>query len=917
MKFYKKHRDNRGLTLIELVVAVAISVIAVGAIWQFILVSTRAYESQKAESELQQEVQQTMNQMQNLLIDTNRAVAYYYEDGADYVQLSSDYDAPKDASKRLEIYNDNTAAHLVWDKDEQEIIYKETTKDKAESTSDTDWESAVLAEGVEELAVDVSQVEEKQVLKLKLSFIRNDKTYTATRSIAMRNSIITTGDVDDIYGEETTVIKPMIVIKAVDNNILYRRDSHTFEATVSNSDDKVILWTIQGQTSEDTYMNITTGEIVIGALEKADQITVIATLESDRTVNSIYRFAVGDPTAPTVEIKDERGDGAKGEDIDPPIDTEELIINALCGEEYKIPILADIKPAEYSHKWTFIPCTNGAAVDAEIIVKRDSTGGLQEYLVVGENQTEDFWLRADVVSNEANNGSDLCYVNVIPPVPEIQVQYEEEVDGNVQTKTAYEDVTLYGGTNVEISALWTSSIATEEHPFGYSENIFNEHDIEWTITALNGTEVVEVTKDVQDADGVVKAFTQVPFYGADSIEITAVSQKYTNVTFPKITITLKKPELTLYTYQLEEVTEITSSGETKTVVNQIPVTEDMELEFYKQVQLVPEYVGGRVDNLEWTVTLKNRVTDEVTGPIVINKIDEDGTVTWNTATTKFNGQNMVGKEVTVTVREKEASDSVQASATFKVKCAKECDLKVNEGNGLDTILNKPEANVKKYDYLQLGYDFKSNFDKLNSTKAGKAEDYIGNYAFLSSIDYEGDIAISSYYIQNMNSGLMDTSQLNYIMKATIKNDNSILFKPQIPASTTNINDIKSIVYDIDDKNTGEHVCFIKLDMTVANYYAAKSIQSGRGTSMIAYVAYYSPIPNEKLTQTTESEEMKFCNYYGWDVMSEKNASLDYADLSPVMYKCVYKEEGFLFWKKWYIYIYDNGNKEYEYKGTYS
>ena len=36
--------NNKGLTLVELMVAVAISVVVVGAIWQFMLISTRTYE---------------------------------------------------------------------------------------------------------------------------------------------------------------------------------------------------------------------------------------------------------------------------------------------------------------------------------------------------------------------------------------------------------------------------------------------------------------------------------------------------------------------------------------------------------------------------------------------------------------------------------------------------------------------------------------------------------------------------------------------------------------------------------------------------------------------------------------------------------------------------------------------------------
>ena len=53
----KIQTDNRGLTLIELVVALSICMIILGSIWQFIITSTKTYSSQKDNVDLQVEVQ--------------------------------------------------------------------------------------------------------------------------------------------------------------------------------------------------------------------------------------------------------------------------------------------------------------------------------------------------------------------------------------------------------------------------------------------------------------------------------------------------------------------------------------------------------------------------------------------------------------------------------------------------------------------------------------------------------------------------------------------------------------------------------------------------------------------------------------------------------------------------------------------
>jgi len=905
MKFRKKSRDNRGLTLVELIVTVAVSAIVVGAIWSFVLISSRSYESSKTEAELQQEVQQTMNHVQNLLIDTNKAVAYFYqEEDASFTQISSDYDTPKDATKRLEVYNDDTVGHLVWDKENQEIEYKEGLK--ADLADQTKWESAVLAKGVESFAIDASQVEKKNVLKVKMSFVRNNKTYTATRNIALRNSIINTGNTDDIYTETAGVEKPLIVVSGVDGDILYPRDSHIFTATITNAADTTLLWTIQGQKSDDTNMNITTGELVIGATETADEITVIATLESDRTVNGIYKFAVGDPTAPTVELKDERPEEEKGLHIPAPIDTEELVINALCGEEYRIPILADVKPADYSHKWSFIPVNEGDKINAKIEVERDMTGERQEYLVVDENQATDFWLRVDVVSNEVDNGYDLCYVNVIPPEPEIYVDYGSGIAKN-------EDLTLYGGTEVSIYAVWTGTVATDENPFGYSRNIFDKHYLEWTITTYNGTQTVSVKTDRQAAEDYVKAFTQMPYYGADKVTITAASEKYMNIAFPTITINVDEPVLSMKGYEVEYAEETNDSGNTLTVENKTELVKDKEVALYQDLQFVPEYYGGRMDNLGWTVTFKDRTTGTVVGPIDVDKslVNSDAIFACNTVKTLFNNKRMFGQEVTVTVYEKNAPN-VKASVTFTVKNAKACDEAVTGTN----------ANLKTYDYLQPSADFNKKKDYKGNEVAGK---YIANYGFVIPVDYEGEFKVSDYQVVYTDGTIGTNADIEYLIEAKANNDsNIVLFQPKVFKDESNSKNIQSIIYDIDDMHTREHICYIKLNMTLSNYNVPIKEKSGWGTNTVGYVAYYSPILRSSLEKKNSpyTREMNFINHYGYNQMSKTSPDdiVDlYPSLQPVSITCKYVyDNGIIFgWGAgWELSIYETGKTDPIYNAEY-
>lgn len=896
MKLNKKKRNNKGFTLVELIVTMAVSAIVIGAIWQFVLVSTRSYENSKADAELQQEVQQTMNQVQNLLIDTNKAVAYYYDESEDdsgvYKAIANDYDDPRDASKRLEVYNNSTKGELVWDKAEKEILYRETDDVTGESA---EWESAVLAEGIESFAVDVSQVEEKQVLKVKVDFSRNNKTYTATRNIALRNDIVNPTNTDDLYEDGETVKKPSITIEGVTENKLFQRDKHQFVANIHNTHETELLWTIQGQTSDDTFINISTGEIVIGATEAVGgEITVIATLEADRTVNGIYKFNVGDAAAPTVTIVDERRvEGAEpatwGGHIPSPKDTDELVISALCGEEYKIPILADVQPDEYSHKWTFVALDGKSKVNAKIVTKRAGTQ-LQDYLVVENNQVEDFWLKADVVSNEEDNGEDFCYVNVIPPEPTIKIN-GEAVEGTI---------TLPGGSDVTLGAEWDTLDTANGEVFGYDAGIVNAgNNLTWTITKIQTTtsgETKTTNTYTHATTDIVNEFNKIPYYDADRIEITAKSSMYPNVVFDKVIINVDKPliELKMYEVQNEE-----GSTSTKT-----PIAEGATVAKYKWMQFETTYEGGNVANLGWKVSFNGGTAYEVpaSGSGENAKYKDNGTAVWNTVKTLFGSQRMFGKTVTVTVYDKAAPYSVQDSVTFTVEGATACNLDINSAN----------ANVITRNYIHPNKAFYGNTD------AGVVGDqYISNYGFVVNVDNTKKFTVGPQKV--IKNGNVTTISTNLMDISTDEAKGTITFIPAELGSDSNVDGITSIIYDINDYYTDEHICFIRLNITLSNHNGwIKDAKLGEDEK-VGYVALYSTVTKSTLDSQKKNlvgqkeyngtyTSPAFCNYYGWSFMSQKHTDINYETLTPVSYTCSFEHK--YMWDevkyKWHMKVNESG-----------
>ena len=69
--------DNKGFTLVELLVGIAIVAIVGGLIGTFLIFSTRTYGKVTDEADLQEDAQILLSQMDNYIIDTDSALRYY------------------------------------------------------------------------------------------------------------------------------------------------------------------------------------------------------------------------------------------------------------------------------------------------------------------------------------------------------------------------------------------------------------------------------------------------------------------------------------------------------------------------------------------------------------------------------------------------------------------------------------------------------------------------------------------------------------------------------------------------------------------------------------------------------------------------------------------------------------------------
>lgn len=184
----KVRKNNRGFTLVELLVSTAILGIIAVAASAFMVTGTRLYSSLNYAVRLEYEAQLAMAQLQEYTIDCNQGIAW---------------DVTTDATgttKTLYIANgdgdistaDEVVHAFVYNNDEQTISYKRTATGAGFPENLTFPVDALMAEHVTAMDVDLNMGDKEVVLAgnqadIMLEMARGNKTYSATQVLALRN----------------------------------------------------------------------------------------------------------------------------------------------------------------------------------------------------------------------------------------------------------------------------------------------------------------------------------------------------------------------------------------------------------------------------------------------------------------------------------------------------------------------------------------------------------------------------------------------------------------------------------------------------------------------------------------------------------------------------------------------------------
>lgn len=307
----RKTLDNRGFTLVELIVGIAILVIVAGAALGFMMTSTKTYKNVSDDVDLQEEAQIVMNQLETLVMNAGKGVNFMYkgktitENPADSVEVegfsfsAADIDTTNiDVDyKILYIYNEENRYVVTFDVKNKQLLYREEARLMDEtgtkyinSFEDKSGSDALMCEYLEDFDVTLKGDSSKVVLNASLDMEKGVKTYKTNQNFFLRNSIALNTNVSSIYPDtpEIATTYDRMVVK-MGGRSFYSNTTNVYDVIITDADHVVPFYvTIEGNGyPSQEYVAQLTGSEVDGVKEKVQDNNTLA-ISKDVTSNTCY-----------------------------------------------------------------------------------------------------------------------------------------------------------------------------------------------------------------------------------------------------------------------------------------------------------------------------------------------------------------------------------------------------------------------------------------------------------------------------------------------------------------------------------------------------------------------------------------------------------------------------------------------------
>ena len=193
----ERQQKNGGFTLVEMIVAVAITAVFSAVVLTAVAAGSRLYRSISGSTRVQMDTQELTDSVEKLIVNAGESIYYAYGSGkSPGAPISDDIDGSTDGDRTLllcSIQKNKGGAGirvvdvLDWRESEQKLYYSRQEITAAGISMLT--EPSVYGEGVREFHVDVSRADSDGIIRFQLITENLGKKLRTLHTVDLRNPV--------------------------------------------------------------------------------------------------------------------------------------------------------------------------------------------------------------------------------------------------------------------------------------------------------------------------------------------------------------------------------------------------------------------------------------------------------------------------------------------------------------------------------------------------------------------------------------------------------------------------------------------------------------------------------------------------------------------------------------------------------
>ncbi len=270
-------KDEKGYSLVEVLIVIAILAVVGGMICGIILSSTQLFSRSKDEVDVQSEAQTTINWLNDMLAEAGYGVTY--KEFTD--------------SHVLDIYNEANYYKISFEMAEGKI-YCEEREFQDDGSSLVLTNKQLLAEYVTDFSIDTATLtDDNPVVTVTLGMAKGERSVNLVRNVTLRNGVAINKEIDQVYEGK------IIIVSSVEDVVVYPMESFhakgsdvqfTARVTGVGFPSQMVTWSIADRTGlqDGTVIDENTGVLHIDENETQPSFVVKATsIDTDADGNRV------------------------------------------------------------------------------------------------------------------------------------------------------------------------------------------------------------------------------------------------------------------------------------------------------------------------------------------------------------------------------------------------------------------------------------------------------------------------------------------------------------------------------------------------------------------------------------------------------------------------------------------------------